>query len=234
MQVRLRNLIENRTRLLAAISHDLRTPLTLLRLRTESVEHLQERDKMLSTITEMDTDDRGDAEIRARRRCGRATGSCRPRGITQGITDDMSDAGLPVTMTPAGSIVYQCRPYALKRALANLIDNAVECGRKAHAAIAVTPKAIEIVIDDEGQGSPGSELSRVFEPFYRVEDGGAGETGEIDAGRIAMAGSIVQSHGGDQCLAIGQPTVCEPQSSYRGDGPSAGMPNLSKYFGAIE
>ena len=65
MQVRLRNLIENRTRLLAAISHDLRTPLTLLRLRVESVEDQQERDKMLSTIAEMDSHDRGNAEIRA-------------------------------------------------------------------------------------------------------------------------------------------------------------------------
>ena len=93
MQTRLRSLIENRTRLLAAISHDLRTPLTLLRLRTETVENAQERDKMLSTIAEMDS------LIGATLQFARDENASEPRGtdltaLLQSVVDDMSDAGL--------------------------------------------------------------------------------------------------------------------------------------------
>jgi signal transduction histidine kinase len=200
MQVRLRNLIENRTRLLAAISHDLRTPLTLLRLRVENVEDQQERDRMLSTIAEMDS------MIEETLKFARDEAVAEPprptdlAALLQSITDDMSDAGLPVTMASVEPIVYECRPIALKRALANLIDNAVKYGKTAHAAINLTPKAIEITIDDEGPGIPESELSHVFEPFYRVEGSRSRETGGIGLG-LAIAQSIVQSHGGELVLS---------------------------------
>ena len=129
MQTRLRNLIENRTRLLAAISHDLRTPLTLLRLRAETVENAQERDKMLSTIAEMD------AMIGATLQFARDESASEPRrqtdltSLLQSVVDDMRDAGLPVRMEPAEPIVYECQPAALKRAIRNLLDNAVKYGK---------------------------------------------------------------------------------------------------------
>ena len=188
MQVRLRNLIENRTRLLAAISHDLRTPLTLLRLRAENVEDQQARDKMLATITEMDS------LIDATLRFARDEAVAEPRrptdiaALLQSITDDMSDAGLPVSLEPAQPLVCECRPAALKRALTNLIDNAVSVGSK--------PDAIEITIDDDGPGIPEQELSRVCEPFYRLEDSRSRDTGGVGLG-LAIAHSIVQSHGGE-------------------------------------
>ena len=200
MQVRLRNLIENRTRLLAAISHDLRTPLTLLRLRVENVGDQEERDKVLATIAEMDS------MIEATLKFARDDAVAEPlrptdlAALLQSITDDMSDAGLPVTMASAEPIVYECRPVALKRALTNLIDNAVKYGKKARAEITVTPKAIEIIVDDEGSGIPESELSRVFEPFYRIEQSRSRETGGIGLG-LAIAQSIVQSHGGELVLS---------------------------------
>ena len=135
MQARLRNLIENRTRMLAAISHDLRTPLTLLRLRAENVEDQQERDKMLATIAEMDS------MIGETLKFARDEATSEPRhptdisALLQSIVDDMSDAGLSVQMQPAEPIVYECRPDAFKRALTNLIDNAVKYGKAAHVAI---------------------------------------------------------------------------------------------------
>ena len=200
MQVRLRNLIENRTRLLAAISHDLRTPLTLLRLRTENVEDLQERDKMLATIAEMDS------MIAATLNFARDESVAEPRkptdlaSLLQSVTDDMRDAGVPVTMEPAQSVIYECRPVALKRALTNLIDNAVKYGKTAHAAIKVTPKTVEITIDDEGPGIPEPELERVLEPFYRVEESRSRETGGVGLG-LAIALSAVQAHGGELLLS---------------------------------
>ncbi len=200
MQIRLRNMIENRTRLLAAISHDLRTPLTLLRLRAENIEDQNERDKMLATIAEMD------AMIEAALRLARDEAVAETRRTTdiasllQSITDDMSDAGLPVTMEPAQPLLYECRPAALKRALTNLIDNAVKYGKSAHVAIAATSMGVEITIDDEGPGIRESELKRVLEPFYRVEESRSRETGGVGLG-LAIALSAVQAHGGELMLS---------------------------------
>ena len=200
MQARLRSLIENRTRMLAAISHDLRTPLTLLRLRAENIENSQERDKMLATIAEMDSmvgetlqfaRDEATTEVR------------RPTDIAalvQSIVDDMADAGMPVKMEPAGPIVYGCRPDALKRAIRNLLDNAVKYGKAASVAIQTTPKTIDIIIDDDGPGIPEQELSRVFDPFYRLEESRSRETGGVGLG-LAIAQSIVQAHRGELVLS---------------------------------
>jgi len=199
MQSRLRSLIENRTRLLAAISHDLRTPLTLLRLRAENVENSQERARMLSTIAEMD------AMVAATLQFARdetTTEIRRPTDITallQSIVDDMADAGMLVTMGPARPMVYDCRPSALKRAIRNLLDNAVKYGKAAHTAICTTPTAIEITIDDEGFGIPAQQLSRVFEPFYRADDSRSRDTGGTGLG-LAIALSIVHAHDGELML----------------------------------
>jgi signal transduction histidine kinase len=200
MQTRLRSLIESRMRMLAAISHDLRTPLTLLRLRAENIEDTQERSKMLTTISEMD------AMLGSTLQFARDEAVNEPRrptdlaALLQSIVDDMSDAGIPVAMEPAEPIVYECRPIALKRAVTNLIDNAAKYGKSARATLKVTPKTIEIVIDDEGPGIPLPELSHVLEPFYRVENSRSRETGGVGLG-LAIAQSIVQSHGGELALS---------------------------------
>ncbi|MGA7307720.1 MAG: ATP-binding protein [Pseudolabrys sp.] len=200
MQSRLRSLIENRTRMLAAISHDLRTPLTLLRLRAENVENLQERDKMLGTIAEMDS---MVGETLRFARDEATTETRRPTDIAalvQSIVDDMADAGLPVKMQPAKPIVYNCRPEALKRAIRNLLDNAIKYGKAASVAIQSTPKTIEINIDDEGPGIPEQALSRVFDPFYRLEESRNRETGGAGLG-LAIAQSIVQADRGQLILS---------------------------------
>ena len=200
MQERLRRLIESRTQMLAALSHDLRTPLTLLRLRTEEVADADERDKMLNTIGQMDemigstlAFARDEVRAEPRRRVDIAA-------LLASVVDDMADAGLPVTMTPAAALIQNCQPGALKRAITNLLDNAVKYGARARAAIATSDKAIEITIDDDGPGIPEAELPRVFQPFYRVEDSRSRDTGGSGLG-LAIAQSIVQAHGGELTLA---------------------------------
>ena len=200
MQARLRGLIENRTRMLAAISHDLRTPLTLLRLRAENVGDAAERDKMLATIAEMD------AMLAETLRFARDEATAEPRRRTDltallaSVIDDMADTGAPVSMEPAQPIVCECQPAALKRALTNLLDNAVKYGKRARATIRAMPKSVEITIDDEGPGIPDDELKRVFEPFYRVESSRSRETGGIGLG-LAIALSVIQGHGGQLKLS---------------------------------
>jgi signal transduction histidine kinase len=200
MQERLRRLIESRTQMLAALSHDLRTPLTLLRLRTEEVADGEERDKMLATIAEMDemigstlAFARDEVRAEPRRRVDIAA-------LIESVVDDMADAGLPVSMTAAQPAIHECQPGALKRALTNLLDNAVKYGKRAQAALNRTPEAIEITIDDEGPGIPEAELAKVFQPFYRVEESRSRDTGGTGLG-LAITQAIVQAHGGELTLA---------------------------------
>lgn len=204
MQARLRALIENRTRLLAALSHDLRTPLTLLRLRAENVENAEERDRMLATIADMD------AMIGATLSFAREEATAEPRkstdvaALVQSLVDDMAEAGFDVTMAPAEPVPLTCQPLAIKRALTNLIDNAIKYGQRARLTLQATPQMVEIVIDDDGPGIPEAELARVFQPFYRVEGSRSRETGGVGLG-LAIAQAIVDAQGGSLTLRNREP-----------------------------
>ncbi|WP_206666268.1 ATP-binding protein [Agrobacterium tumefaciens] len=201
MQARLRGMIDDRTKMLAAISHDFRTPLTLLRLRVENVEDAAEREKMLSTIADLNKMVATTLEF--------ASGATqqpvrRPTDLAallESMADDLSDAGLPVVcMDAAQPIIYDCDPATLKRALTNLIDNAVKYGGRAELAIHETPQTIEITIDDAGPGIPEEELTHVFEPLYRLESSRSRETGGMGLG-LAIALSIIRAHGGQLTLS---------------------------------
>ncbi|MCZ7465427.1 ATP-binding protein [Rhizobium rhizogenes] len=201
MQARLRGMIDDRTKMLAAISHDFRTPLTLLRLRVENVEDAAEREKMLSTIADLNKMVATTLEF--------ASGATqqpvrRPTDLAaliESMVDDLADAGLPVVcMDAAQPIIYACDPATLKRALTNLIDNAVKYGGRAELAIHETPQTIEITIDDAGPGIPEEELTHVFEPLYRLESSRSRETGGMGLG-LAIALSIIRAHGGQLTLS---------------------------------
>ena len=200
MQSRLRGMIDDRTKMLAAISHDFRTPLTLLRLRVENIEDPVEREKMLSTIADLDAmvaatlEFASDSARQAPRRPTDLT------ALIASITDDLADGGLPVSMGTAQPIVYECDPVTLKRALINLIDNAVKYGGSAEVAIHETSRGIEITIDDMGPGIPEEELTHVFEPLYRLESSRSRETGGMGLG-LAIALSIIGAHGGRLTLS---------------------------------
>lgn len=201
MQARLRRLIENRTLMLAAISHDLRTQLTLLRLRAEAGDPDEDRDRLLKAIGEMEemltatlsfAREEANAEQRKRVDVG---------ALVMSIVDDLADAGLPVTLgrIDAGAVA-DAKPIALRRAITNLIDNAVKYGSKATVGLSKGPVDIDIVIDDEGPGIPEDQLARVLQPFYRLEGSRSRDTGGIGLG-LAIAASISEAHGGTLSLA---------------------------------
>jgi signal transduction histidine kinase len=204
MQTKLRALVENRTRMLAALSHDLRTPLTLLRLRAENVDNMEERDKMLATIADMDS------MIGATLNYAREQAADEPRRATdvtalvQSVTDDMADAGLDVTMTQSPPVSIDCQPAALKRALTNLIENAVKYGQRARVSLSALPQAVEIAVEDDGPGIPEDQLTKVFEPFYRVESSRNRDTGGVGLG-LAIARTVVEAQGGTLVLSNRQP-----------------------------
>ncbi|GMQ77209.1 MAG: ATP-binding protein [Gammaproteobacteria bacterium] len=200
MQRRLRSMISDRTQMLAAISHDLRTPITRLRLRAEFVDDGEQRAKMLNDLEEME------AMIVATLAFAREDSTDEPRKtldlavLVQSACDDAVDVGREVVYTGTARAAYSGRPLALKRVLANLIDNAVRYGGRARVALEVTPERFVITVEDDGPGIPDSELERVFEPFYRLEASRSRDTGGTGLG-LAVVRSIVRGHGGEVVLA---------------------------------
>jgi len=163
------------------------------------VENAGERERMLAAIDEMIE------MIEATLAFARDEAAAAPRrridltALVASIVDDMAAAGRAVTMAAATSVICDCEPGALKRAVSNLIDNAVKYGKAAHVSICATPGAVEITVDDEGPGIPEEEMTRVFQPFYRLESSRSRDTGGIGLG-LAIALSVVQAHGGEIAL----------------------------------
>jgi len=195
MQARLRRLVENRTCMLAAISHDLRTPITQLRLRAEFIEDAEEQAKTLATLEEMEamiastlTFARDDALTEAPRMVDLAA-------LVGSLCDDLVDAGKPVSFAAAERVAVTCRPAALKRAVANLIENAVKYGAAARVSIGTDAEVARIVIEDDGPGVPADELENVFAPFYRVEKSRGSGPGGVGLG-LSIVRAVADAHGG--------------------------------------
>jgi signal transduction histidine kinase len=195
MQERLRRLVENRTQLLAAISHDLRTPITLLRLRAEFMENAQNQAKVIRTLDEMET------MIASILDFTKATFHDEPQrqvdlsALISSICDDWADSGAEVTFDPPDQLPFICRRMELKRALTNLIDNAVKYGGDACVSVEAKSGAIDIVIDDHGPGIPDDQREMIFIPFYRIDRAGD-DDGSVGLG-LSIAQAIIHGHGGN-------------------------------------
>lgn len=200
MNRRLGRLIEGRMRMLAAISHDLRTPITSLKLRAEMVDDDDTRQKMLTTLDEMQAlaettlaIGRDDAALEDTKQVDIAA-------LVQSVCDDFADLGRPVSVVPVDRILQNCRPDGVKRALRNLIENALKYGRTAAVAVAVVGDNLDITIDDTGPGIPEAQAKKLFQPFVRLETSRSRETGGFGLG-LSIAQSIVHGHGGEIMLA---------------------------------
>ncbi len=200
MQRQIRKLLENRARMLAAISHDLRTPLTTVRLRAENVTDPELRSKMLAALSEMEA--MLSSALAFAREGSESEENCITDvgSLVQAICEDMFDTGHRVTCAVDEEIVSLCRPLALKRALTNLIDNAVKYGKSAYVRVKSDDEAVEITIEDEGPGIPETEMERIFLPFYRLEASRSRDTGGVGLG-MAIAQVVVDSHSGSVCLS---------------------------------
>jgi signal transduction histidine kinase len=202
MQARLRNFVQDRTQMIAAISHDLATPIARMRLRTEYVEDKEQYTKMLSDLDDMEkmvsstlAFARNDAESEPSARVDL-------RILLQRICNDATDMGQPVSLQiKEEPVPFACHPTAMRRALGNLIDNAVKHGKRAYVMCNPEPDLIRILIEDEGPGIPEDRLEDVFKPFHRLETSRNRETGGTGLG-MTVARSIIRAHGGDIKLAM--------------------------------
>ncbi|MFT4129504.1 ATP-binding protein [Labrys sp. (in: a-proteobacteria)] len=196
MQARLQRFVEDRTRMLAAIGHDLRTPLTSLRLRAEFVSDPEIQDKMLKTIAEIQTMTESALAFAREQATAETTRTVDLSALVESLCDDLVDIGQNVAFLDGPKISYRCRPDALRRAVRNLVENAVRYGERARVTLARTAESIDIVIEDDGPGIPENVGDQVFAPFFRLEHSRNRETGGVGLG-LSIARAIARHHGGD-------------------------------------
>lgn len=200
MQERLQRFVEDRTRMLAAISHDIRTPLTSLRLRAEFVTDPEVQEKMLNTIGEIQTMTEAALAFVREEATAEATRAVDLSALVESLCDDLAELGHNVAFIDGTAINYRCRPDALRRAIRNLVENAVRYGERARVRVSRTAKSIDIIVEDDGPGIPGEAMEQVFAPFYRLEDSRNRETGGVGLG-LSIARAIARHHGGDVVLS---------------------------------
>jgi signal transduction histidine kinase len=200
MNDRLQRFVRDRTRMLAAISHDLRTPITSLRLRAEFIEDEETRAKILETLDEMQRMTEATLAFAREEAAREDTRTVGMGALIESLCDDIAEMGLDVGFAGAERTPYPCRPLSQKRAIRKLVENAVAYGRRARVALTATGGAFQIAIDDDGPGIPEADFERVFAPFVRLEESRSQDTGGIGLG-MAIARSIVRGHGGDITLA---------------------------------
>jgi len=199
MQNRLRRFVEDRTQMLAAISHDLRTPITLLRLRAEFIEDEEERTKTLATLEEMESMI-GSTLAFARDDALREEAVDVDVGaLVDSLCEDLAETGAPIRCTEALPVALHCRPMALRRAVSNLVGNAVRYGESATVKVEADETFVRIVVDDDGPGLPEDELDAVFRPFYRVEKSRSRESGGVGLG-LSVVRTVAHLHGGEILL----------------------------------
>lgn len=195
MQARIRNHIRQRAHILAAVTHDLQTPLTRLRLRLEKVDDVELREKLISDLSAMQGMVREGLELARSMDSAEAMQRLDLDSLIDSVCADAADAGQAVTVAGSTHASLMARPIALRRCLTNLIDNAVKYGHSAQVNAAREDGYIVIRIKDNGPGIPENELEKVFEPFYRVESSRSRETGGTGLG-LTIARNIAEQHGG--------------------------------------
>lgn len=199
MQERLIRYIEDRNRILAAISHDLKTPITRLRLRTELLDDAPLKEKFLLDLDDMQRMAQASLDFL---RGGEDSEPIAPmdlNALLESLQEDAEDVGHAVSISGAASQPLRCRPLALKRCLTNLVDNALKYGQSAEIAVADAATRLRLIVRDRGPGIPAAELERVFEPFYRLEGSRSRDTGGTGLG-LSIARNIARAHGGELSL----------------------------------
>jgi signal transduction histidine kinase len=200
MQSRLARFINDRTRILAAISHDLKTPLTRLRLRTEEIEDPELAAKFTQDVDEMESMVTQTLDFM---RDATTTEPAQPLSVMallESLQHDYHDAGQGFEIRGGVTRPVSGRPRALRRCLSNLLDNAIRYGRQPSIEVEERARELAIRVLDEGPGMPEAELERAFEPFVRGESSRSRETGGTGLG-LGIARNIARAHGGDVTLA---------------------------------
>ncbi len=191
MQGRIHRLVDDRTEALAAVSHDLRTPITRLRLRAGFLDDQEMQGAIDSDLDEME------AMIEATLAYMRGDFESEPRQVTDlaallsTLVDQASDAGAAASFHGPNHVPILLHPSLIKRAFANLVNNAVTYGGCARVTLAALPTGVCVTIEDDGPGIPGVDLERVFQPFQRLDSARTKGSGGVGLG-LAIARRAIE------------------------------------------
>jgi signal transduction histidine kinase len=199
MQERLHRYLDSRTSVLSAMSHDLRTPLTRLKLRTESLDDDALRERFNADLDEMQRMITGALNLFRGMNHDEPLHTVDIAALVAELEREFAELGTRVAVTGTAAKPLLVRPTALKRCLGNLLTNAAKYG--SNPAIAIEDSASELVIRvlDDGPGIPAEMLEQVFEPFFRLESSRNADTGGVGLG-LSIARDIAQGHGGSLTL----------------------------------
>jgi len=200
MQERLSRYLQERTRFLAAMSHDLKTPITRLRLRAELLDDPGLRARFSADLAEMEAMVAATLDFMRGVDAEELPATIDMRALLESLQSDLQESGGMVAVEAEGLMPFVGRAQALKRCLSNLMQNAIQYGTDARVIAAERPDALEIRVLDRGPGIPEADLERVFEPYFRLETSRNRGTGGTGLG-LAIARGIARIHGGDIRLA---------------------------------
>lgn len=208
MQVRLARHIESRTQMLAAMSHDLNTPLTGLRLQVELLPPGEDRDDMLESLNDLRAMVSETLNFIRGEASEEASQTVSLTALLEELVRRYQRPGKSVAWQGAETLMIDCRPVALRRALGNLIDNALAYGGDATLTLHGEKEAVRIEVMDNGPGIPDDKLAHVLEPFVRLQgarpDGVRESGGGLGLG-LSIARACVHAHGGELTLTHRQP-----------------------------
>jgi len=205
MQERISRLIDDRTRTLAAVGHDLRTPITRLRLRAELLDDSPEKARMIADLDQMAALVQGALTHLRDGRGDEASSTLDLQSLLQTIADGYADIGKPVEMAPSARLAVRGRPLELERAITNIVDNAIKYGGRASISLRREDDRAVIEVADGGPGIPQEMRAAVLEPFVRGEDARTmNDTDGFGLG-LTIARSIIEAHDGTVTFADGSP-----------------------------
>ena len=193
-------LLDEKDRMLGAIGHDLRTPLASLRIRAENMGPEEERDRLVATLEEMSATLE---DILVLARTGRAREDIRPvdvAALADALVEEQREMGRAVAFRPSPRAVAPVQANLLRRAIRNLVDNAVTYGGGASVSVETSEAAVRVAVEDDGPGIPAERIAEVLEPFRRLEESRSRESGGAGLG-LAIADAVGRAHGGRVELA---------------------------------
>lgn len=194
MNNQVKRTLESQRQLLSAVGHDLRTPITAMRISAEFVTDEEVRERIQKNLDELQQ--LTEAVLDAARGAGwEQMRKIDLAALIESLCTDLDEMGKPVTWQPHSAAPYLCRPNEIRRAVRNLIENAVAYGLLARVCLSAVPGTYTIKVDDDGPGIPKAEQSNVFEPFVRLEASRSAETGGTGLG-LTLVKAIAEGHGG--------------------------------------
>jgi signal transduction histidine kinase len=194
MAAKVSRTLESQRHLLSAVGHDLRTPITAMRINLEFIEDDDLREGLMRNLDELQV--LTEQVLSA----AKGAGGEKPRqvdlsALVESLCTDLDELGEPVSWASHAPAPISCRPNEIKRAVRNLVENAVAYGHKADVRISDTSDGYEVLVEDEGPGIPEDDRQRVFEPFVRLEGSRNEATGGTGLG-LTLVKAIAEGHGG--------------------------------------